>query len=302
MARPIADVAAAIALGRRARQEDAVIANFAGGEDSGLAVLSDGMGGHDDGDLAARVIVSGILGAFSLSGRPCPSDQSSLRCRLLDAVRTANQSLRHAVDDGQGQEGMGGTVIAAVLENDRLSWISVGDSSLYLFRDGVLSRLNDNHSLGPQIDLLVDRGVIDAETARRHPQRGCLTSALVGAKINSIDCPDEPVLVGPGDILLLASDGLEVLGQARIARLLALRGDCPSQDIASALIEAVADANEPEQDNVSVIVIKPGLRSAEMPTDVTRAIPSSAVLSALRTGISCIRQSLIALLVGRSTP
>ncbi|PWJ19342.1 PP2C family protein-serine/threonine phosphatase [Jannaschia seohaensis] len=289
MSEPRADVATAVALGCRERQEDVVATRFDDDGEYGFAVLSDGMGGHDDGDLAARVIVSSLSGALPLAGLTRPLDQEQARRHLLDGVHAANNSLRARVEDGSGKEGMGGTVVAAILQNERLSWVSVGDSSLYLFRDGALSRLNEDHSLAPQIDLLVERGMMDPETARTHPQRGCLTSALVGARINCIDCPAEPVALAEGDILLMASDGLAALAQGQVRQILADHRDCPSEAIARALLDAVAGAGDPDQDNVSVIVVKPrpsfAAPRAAMPWPAAR----SAVITRIRAGIAQFR-------------
>lgn len=301
MSEPVADAATAIATGCRDRQEDAVLASFSGGAETGFAVLSDGMGGHYDGDLAARVIVTEMSGAISLSERQGVAE-TTLRARLLDAVGAANRRLRDQVAAGSGQEGMGGTVITAVVQDEALSWVSVGDSALYLFRDGALSRLNANHSLGPQIDMLVDQGMMDAETARGHPQRGCLTSALVGAAINSIDCPTDPVALQPGDILLMASDGLEVLGHARISDILRRSRKRASQHIACALMEAVAAARDPDQDNVSVVVIKPRVTQAVAAPAHRRASPAAAWHAPLRMAADQARQTLIAALRGRPAP
>ncbi|MFW2543889.1 PP2C family protein-serine/threonine phosphatase [Primorskyibacter sp. 2E107] len=300
MTEPIADVATAIALGQRQRQEDAVIANFANGADSGFAVLSDGMGGHDDGDLAARIIVSEVFGAFNIASRTASKDQATLRERLRQAILIANQSLRDQVDAGVGQEGMGGTVITAFIRDDTMSWISIGDSALYLFREDQLQRLNEVHSLAPQIDLLLEQGAIDEETARNHPQRSCLTSALVGAAINLIDCPADPLPLLPGDIIVMASDGLEVLREHRIREILSHHRHASSQQIARALMEAVAEADSPEQDNTSVIVIKPAFADMEHTATRSGAVADPRFLDPVRGSLFDLRQNITAMLTGRS--
>ncbi|WP_425100123.1 PP2C family protein-serine/threonine phosphatase [Tropicibacter sp. S64] len=290
-----ADVATAIALGRRDRQEDAVLAQFADGAETGFAVLSDGMGGHDDGDLASRVIVSEVFRAMSLTGREAAPDQLTLRSRLRQAILAANRSLRDAVEAGTGQEGMGGTVVAAFVQEDRLSWISIGDSALYLYRDGTLTRLNEIHSLAPQIDLMLSRGEIDAETARAHPQRSCLTSALVGGAINRIDCPEAALDLEPGDVVLLASDGLEALRPEALRDLLERHRAAPSQAIARALMQAVERHDAPEQDNTALIVIKPRIVHAEpatSPVALRAATPAGA--ASMFAGLSGLCHAIIA--------
>jgi serine/threonine protein phosphatase PrpC len=115
---------------------------------------------------------------------------------------------------------MGGTVVATSLVDGGLQWVSVGDSLLYLLRDGMLKRLNDDHSMGPQIDLMARNGMIDAEAARTHPQRNCLTSALTGKDIPELDCKGQRLELEDGDIIVLASDGLQSVAEEDIASIL----------------------------------------------------------------------------------
>jgi hypothetical protein len=151
---------------------------------------------------------------------------------------------------------MGGTVVATSLVEGGLQWVSVGDSLLYLLRDGMLKRLNDDHSMGPQIDLMARNGMIDAEEARNHPQRNCLTSALTGKDIPELDCTPERLDLEDGDIIVLASDGLQSLAEEDIASILDKMSDHESRDIATALIRAVAAKGVSDQDNTSVAVIR----------------------------------------------
>jgi PPM family protein phosphatase len=165
---------------------------------------------------------------------------------------------------------MGGTVVATSLVDGGLQWVSVGDSLLYLLRDGMLKRLNDDHSMGPQIDLMARNGMIDAETARTHPQRNCLTSALTGKDIPELDCPARRLDLEDGDIVLLASDGLQSVAEEDIASILDKAAHLESREIATALIDAVTAAGDPEQDNTSVVVIRvyqpePQPQAAPMP-------------------------------------
>jgi serine/threonine protein phosphatase PrpC len=149
-------------------------------------------------------------------------------------------------------------VIVLAVAGDRLFWISVGDSPLYLYRGGQLVRLNDDHSMAPQIDLMARQGIIDAETARTHPQRNCLTSALIGADIPEVDCPDAAFDLRPGDLVVAASDGLQFLPDAAIGGILKRARRKSSGRIADALIAGVERLADPDQDNVSLVVIKAG--------------------------------------------
>jgi serine/threonine protein phosphatase PrpC len=118
--------------------------------------------------------------------------------------------------------------------------------------------------------------MIDADAARRHPQRNCLTSALTGQAIPEVDCPEGRLALRHGDLVVLASDGVQVLAQSELASILARAATASSRELASALIEAVLAAGDPEQDNTSVIVIKVEDRQPRM-RDVTA--PATAAVA-----------------------
>lgn len=250
------DVASAQAQGRRERQEDALAVSCPQGADFGFAVVSDGMGGHAAGDLASRIIVAEIFAELILRGRASLAAPGDLSQLLSEAVQTANDSLRAQIEACPEQAGMGGTVVATALVDGGLQWASVGDSLLYLVRDGRIERLNDDHSMAPEIDLMAERGLIDADQARSHPHRNCLTSALTGQAIPELDCPARRVELRDGDVVLIASDGVGVLGEAAIIGLLARTAGSESREIAETLIAAVETCGDPEQDNTSVVVIR----------------------------------------------
>lgn len=110
--------------------------------------------------------------------------------------------------------------------------------------------------MAPQIDLMVTQGLMDAETARTHPQRNCLTSAIIGQPLAAIDCPDEPFQLLAGDVILAASDGVEYLPEAGIEAILRRGQKSESRTLAEALLSGVKSIEHPEQDNASVVVIR----------------------------------------------
>ena len=150
--------------------------------------------------------------------------------------------------------GMGATLLAPVLIEDRLYWVSVGDSPLYLFRDGVLSRLNENHALVSQIEYLVSSGIMEREEALNHPDQSCLTSVLIGGDI--VDCRTTPVKIMQGDILIAASDGLQFLSEEQIEGVLRFKGKRTAKEISTALMKEVLKLEDPCQDNISLCVMK----------------------------------------------
>ncbi len=247
------DVASALALGARARQEDALAIAFPDGTHQGFAVLSDGMGGHASGDLASRTIVSEIFSGLTLGNL----DEATQIPNLLKRATTkANATLKSCVDTQPDRNGMGGTVVAVVATQESLHWISVGDSVLYLFRNEALSRLNEDHSMAPEIDLMLARGMLTEEQAAKHPQRNCLTAALMGGQIAAIDCPDCPLALKPDDTVILCSDGLQFLPDPIIEALLLRARRESSRDIAQDLMEALQTIDDPEQDNTAIIVVQ----------------------------------------------
>lgn len=275
------DVSSALSMGVRARQEDSVAVAFPEKARQGFAVLSDGMGGHASGDLASRTIVSEVFSGLTLGDL---EDAAHLPGLLGAAITKANAALTSCVEGHPKRQGMGGTVIAVVATNDNLHWISVGDSVLYLFRNQTLSRLNEDHSMAPEIDLMLAQGMLSAEQAANHPQRNCLTSALMGEKIAAIDCPDVPIGLKPDDIVILASDGLQFLPDPIIEALL-LRARCEkSADIALDLLDALATLNDPEQDNTAIVVVRAKARAARPRYNRIRST-SQAIRKAFRRAV-----------------
>jgi serine/threonine protein phosphatase PrpC len=250
------DAAAALAQGARTRQEDALAVAFPNGAECGFAVLSDGMGGHAAGDLASRIIVAEVFAELTIGQAARDGKGPDMRRVLRKAVAQANASLQAHVEARAGDRGMGGTVIATILDGDGLHWISVGDSVLYLFRDNTLSRLNADHSMAPQIDLMAAKGLLTAEQAQAHPQRNCLISALTGEAIEAVDCPETPFHLQEGDVVILASDGLQFLPDPIIEAVLLRARKEDSRTMAQDLLDALSRLDDPEQDNTSVVVLR----------------------------------------------
>ena len=242
-------------LGKREVQEDEL--GFIDGStlDPGgqhpVAIVADGMGGHASGELASRLAVRAFVEAYGAEGRPAD--------RLRAALDRANQAIDDAIRDNLSLDGMGTTLVAAAITADGLEWISVGDSPLYLCRGGRLKRLNEDHSMVPVIAAMRE---IDPATARgMNPNE--LRSALVGFALTKVDASPMPELLKPGDLILLASDGLNTLDEGEMASLIATRrGDGP-EAVKDALLAAVAAQDSPAQDNVTVALVEvPGATGA----------------------------------------
>ncbi len=233
--------------GRRERQEDEV-GHISGDTldpqaNHSVLVVADGMGGHAAGDVASQAAVRGFLAAYGTRGQP--------RDRLRSGLDRANAAIAEETGSHPEWGGMGTTLVAAAVAEAGLQWISVGDSLLYLFRDGKLERLNEDHSMRPVIAELRDRG--DPEADHYRPNQ--LRSVLMGDEIAKIDAPEEPCPLKAGDFVLLATDGLETLSDEEIASLLARNAAGPAA-ACRALLAAVEAKEHPRQDNTSLFVVE----------------------------------------------
>lgn len=250
------DAACVLSRGRRSYQEDAIITDFARGAATGIAVLADGMGGHAAGDIASKIVVTEVFSELVFQRENLAQCQKNIAEVLTNAAQAANACLREHVEAYPETRGMGATLVAPLIIGQHLFWISIGDSPLFLFRNGTLTQLNEDHSMAPQIDFMVKSGLIDHEEGARHPDRNTLTSVLFGAAIPKIDCPEEPVQLMDGDILVVASDGLQFLSDAQITSVLLQTKHRSSGEIADRLLSDLERLEDPDQDNVSFSVIK----------------------------------------------
>jgi PPM family protein phosphatase len=219
--------------GARPYQEDSLaVKQLADG--SVLAVLSDGMGGHAGGAVASRVAVDTAIAAVE--------NGASLRA----ALQAANRAVGEKAASDRNLTNMGATFVAVIAKGDEMRWISVGDSPLYLVVDGWIERLNADHSMAPQIDAMVERGLLTARQAANHPSRHTLREAVMGQPLSLID--EGSRQLGADARLLLCSDGVQTLDEDGIA--------AGAGGSVHALIEAVLAVSEPHQDNVTVIKLE----------------------------------------------
>ena len=253
---PRYDVASGISQGARDYQEDAITADFPVGAEAGFVVLADGMGGHAAGDIASKIVLTEVYSELKFHYANVDAFEADAPEILRGVADLANQSLRQHASTHPETEGMGATLVVPALVENRLWWISIGDSPLFLYRNGRLTQLNEDHSMAPQIDFLVQAGLLEAEEAATHPDRNCLVSVLMGSKIAKVDCPAKPHELKAGDIVVCSSDGLQFLTNAQIEKVLAKYRKTRSTEIAERLLEELHRLADPDQDNISFTVIK----------------------------------------------
>ncbi len=192
------DAYAAQTIGKRANQEDSYgIKHFPTGT---LAIICDGMGGHAMGDRASRAAVDAFLESFDIQAGV------TLRESMLSALMHANICVGDLFVD---TESIGGcTIVAAYVTKSSITWVSVGDSPLFLWRGNRLIRLNADHSMRSVFSDLTLPGSSYTDAAKRGHM---LRSALTGEDITLIDLPYTPYPLLPRDRVILASDGVEDL-------------------------------------------------------------------------------------------
>lgn len=240
-------------IGRREVQEDryGVIppSEFGGGPADLLVVVCDGMGGHDAGEVASELAVTHFAQSF-IGSQEC--DDAARLGRALDA---ANEAIARGADGTAScPNGMGTTLLGVLVRGHALRWISVGDSPLFLLRDGVLERLNRIHSGAAEIEEMVRAGILTRAEARVHPDRHMLLSAVIGERIEEIDAPP-PATLRRGDVLIACTDGIDTLTTEEIAEIAARHAAHSAAAVAEALLEEVQQAAYPRQDNTTVVVV-----------------------------------------------
>lgn len=235
----------------------------------GIFVVCDGMGGHAAGEIASRIAVETVLAYFREHDPAVEQnaylDDAPLGARLLaEAVKKANDAILEYAEANKNTTGMGTTLVAARFADGVFSIANVGDSRIYLFREGQLMQLTEDHSLVME---QVRRGMITLEQARRSSAQNIITRALGTDESTLPDLGEFPA--EEGDVLLLTTDG--VLRHVDDNEIRTILQQIPSLEAAcTTLIDAANDAGG--EDNATCVLVRvrnsagPGKPSNEPPT------------------------------------
>jgi PPM family protein phosphatase len=213
--------------------------------EQGVFIVADGMGGHAAGEVASEMAVQEV--AKSLEGVVGRSDAEAAHMMRL-AIHQANASIFRRTVDEPEKRGMGTTATALVVNQARYMIGQVGDSRAYLLRDGELTQLTKDHSY---VQEQVDAGYLTPEQARTHPYSNVITRC-VGA--NSDVVPD--IYVGtltPGDLFLLASDGLTGMLEDHDLHRILTADNTPAQFVDILVNEGNRRGG---LDNITVIIVR----------------------------------------------
>ena len=217
-----------------------------------LAIVADGMGGHNSGEVASSLAVKVTRDKFESMKRtgmkPSPyNDKFSLESNQLGfAVQLANSVIYEAGTAGPDNKGMGTTLSSALLNKDKLCIAHIGDSRIYLLRSGAMQQLTEDHSLGMEH---VKKGLLTKEQADVSPLQNILTRALGTQKAPAVDLVE--TVLEEGDRLLFCTDGLfKAVKEDKLLEMLKIE-----KDDAKACADLVAAANaNGGPDNVTVAI------------------------------------------------
>lgn len=226
--------------------------------DLGLYIVCDGMGGRNAGEVASRLAVETIQkylrAARDNADMPLIGDYdrefSAKTNRLASAIRLANQIIRTGAKEQTGQEGMGTTVVSAVLNGPVLSIAHVGDSRMYLIRGESITPLTADHSLVAE---QVRRGMMTEEEAERSPQKNIITRALGVDETVEVELDEIPLMQGDG--VLLCSDGL-TRGVKPAEILDVIRREKEPQAASDRLVELANAAGGLDNTTVILVVVQ----------------------------------------------
>lgn len=238
----------------RSHNEDAVFADAA----QGLAILADGMGGYNAGEVAASMattlLADGLPAALRARAAASPGGaaadgRSAIHDAIVEQVAATNSAIFSAAANDPQCAGMGTTLVLAVFHDNRVTVAHIGDSRLYRLRDAGLQALTRDHSL---LQEQIDAGEISVADARYALHRNLVTRALGVDPVVEVEVHEHEVR--PGDIYLLCSDGLnDMVEDDDIALTLQALG--ANLELAATQLVELANDNG-GRDNVSAILVK----------------------------------------------
>ena len=230
----------------RANNEDAVTVD----RDTQVAILADGMGGYNAGEVASGMAITFIrteMNRWLVQAGPEPSS-TDVRRALELCVENANHAILGASLSNPQYSGMGTTLVVGVFQCDRLILGHIGDSRCYRLRAGVLQQITRDHSW---LQEQVDAGILTREQAAASSSRNLVTRAL-GVEPN-VQMEVNEFQVAPSDLFVMCSDGLtDMVNDDDLAQL--MRTPVPLEEKAALLIDT-ANAHG-GRDNVSVLLVQ----------------------------------------------
>ena len=215
----------------------------------GIFALADGMGGHKKGEVASKIAVDSIIDFLNENiSKSCGIKMDYLDDVIKQGYNYANQKIFDKVSEDSSCEGMGTTLVVAVIYKDDMIMANVGDSRGYLLHNDEFRRITRDHSV---VEELVNANLITEEEARVHPRRNQITRAMGAEEIIIVDIFREKI--EKGDMILLATDGLTGCVEDEDIKNI-IKQDKDIKEICEDLINQANDNSG--KDNISVILSK----------------------------------------------
>ncbi len=214
-----------------------------------LLLLADGMGGHVGGARASKLAVDTFAKSFADSDM-----DSDIEQRLRESLDAANVAIATDTETNPQYTSMGCTLLACLISGNELHWLSVGDSPLWILHGKGITRLNDDHSMRPLLQDLVELGRMSAEELAEDPRVNQLRSAVTGEDLSLVDQSTSPCPLAVNDQIILASDGVETLTNDEISHF-CQEQDNPEQVVAT-LLDDIDARQVPGQDNATVVAYR----------------------------------------------
>lgn len=238
-------LAAFCCVGRRPEQQDRYGVSRVDPEKGQLLLVADGMGGLNYGGEISHLLIDAMLESFER--RPAEASAAAFLMELLgDANGKVNAFL-------EGKEHGGSTLLAALIRGQEMTWLSVGDSRIYLARGGGLIRLTREHNLSRKLHMLLLNGLMTPDNIAASHQKRALTSYIGMGELAEVDLNMTPLTLLPGDTVLLLTDGVfGTLTEEEIAQTL-------HDDIHTAgcqLAEKVFQNQREVQDNFTAVLYR----------------------------------------------
>jgi PPM family protein phosphatase len=249
----------------------------------GLYVVCDGMGGHAAGEVASKTAVNAITRvvhgqrSFLTKFDGSPAAVQGLCALMQEAIGEASRTVYQAASTDRGKHGMGTTCIGLLVAGDKAVMANVGDSRLYLARNGQLHQLSTDHNFMTEV---IASGVISAEQAAQAPHANTLTRAVGVQPTVRVDVL--PLDVLPGDTFLLCSDGLYDYSREP-ADLIAAMALPEPVHVARTLLERALEGGA--HDNATALVVRAESLEAhqqERKVEVTQHLEALAEIELLR--------------------
>lgn len=243
-------------IGSRKKQQDAAIVSTNDKEENApyqktLAVLCDGMGGMQGGELASNLCVSQIYNDFYET-----EDLTDYHDFLMKEIDKADCDVSNIIDEEGNRLNAGTTLVAVIIENNKLYWAGVGDSRLYIIREEQILQITQDHNYLMQLMEKVNKKQLTLEEAMADKDKDALISYIGINGIKYIDSNKKAFELIQGDCLVLCSDGVyRSLDNKQMKEIVMASGDNMMM-AAQYLVEEAINMGNPHQDNTTAIAIK----------------------------------------------